>query len=105
MSQDATEDRHRNSARAWRLWKGPGLTWLALVALFAVSLGSAYLPMGGANLAVNLLFAVIMIGLLATFLMDLKNARTIIRIVAAAGLFWTILMFALTFNDYLSRSY
>ena len=95
----------RNSARAWRLWKGPGLTWLALVALFAVSLGSAYLPMGGANLAVNLLFAVIMIGLLATFLMDLKNARTIIRIVAAAGLFWTILMFALTFNDYLSRSY
>ncbi len=70
-----------------------------------MSLGSAYLPMGRANLAVNLLFAVIMIGLLATFLMDLKNARTIIRIVAAAGLFWTILMFALTFNDYLSRSY
>jgi caa(3)-type oxidase subunit IV len=46
-----------------------------------------------------------MIALLVTFLMDLKNARAIIRIVAAAGLFWAILMFALTFNDYLSRSY
>ncbi|MFY9695671.1 MAG: hypothetical protein WAK35_18215, partial [Xanthobacteraceae bacterium] len=83
MSQTETEDRQRGSARAWRLWKGPGLTWLALVALFAVSLGSAYLPLGAGNLTVNLLIAAIMIGLLVTFLMDLKNARTIIRVVAA----------------------
>jgi hypothetical protein len=27
------------------------------------------------------------------------------RIVAAAGLFWVVLMFALTFSDYLSRHY
>jgi cytochrome c oxidase subunit 4 len=105
MSQSEAGDRRRNSARVWRLWKGPGLTWLALIALFAVSLGSAYLPLGVGNLAINLLIAAIMIALLVTFLMDLKNARAIIRIVAAAGLFWAILMFALTFNDYLSRSY
>ena len=37
--------------------------------------------------------------------MDLRNAKPLIRIVAAAGLFWTIFMFALTFNDYLSRHY
>jgi cytochrome c oxidase subunit IV len=105
MSQNETEDRQRNSALTWRLWKGPGLTWLALVALFAVSLGSAYLPLGAGNLALNLLIAIIMIGLLVIFLMDLKNAKTIIRVVAAAGLFWTIFMFALIFNDYLSRTY
>jgi cytochrome c oxidase subunit IV len=105
MSQNEIDDRQRNSALAWRLCKGPGLTWLALVALFAVSLGSAYVPLGAGNLAINLLIAAIIIGLLVTFLMDLKNARTIIRVVAAAGLFWTIFMFALTFNDYLSRTY
>ena len=105
MNQNETGNRQRNSALAWRLWKGPGLIWLALLVLFAVSLGSAYVPLGTGNLAINLLIAAIMIALLVTFLMDLRNARTMIRIVAAAGLFWTILMFALTFNDYLSRSY
>jgi caa(3)-type oxidase subunit IV len=55
--------------------------------------------------AVNLAIAVLMIALLVTFLMDLRNARALIRIVAAAGLFWCIFMFALTFTDYLSRHY
>lgn len=90
---------------AWWLWKGPGLVWLALVVLFAVSLGSAYLPLGDGNIAANLLIAAVMIVLLVTFLMDLRRAQTIMRIVAAAGLFWLILMFSLTFNDYLSRYY
>jgi cytochrome c oxidase subunit IV len=105
MSQNETGGRQRNSALTWRLWRGPGLTWLALLALFAISLGSAYAPLGVGNLESNLFIAAIMIALLVTFLMDLKNARTIVRIVAAAGLFWTILMFALVFNDYLSRTY
>ena len=98
---------HRQSDMqfAWRLWKGPGLIWLLLIALFAISLGSAYLPLGTGNVAINLLIATVMIGLLVVFLMDLRNAKALIRIVAAAGLFWTILMFALTFNDYLSRYY
>jgi caa(3)-type oxidase subunit IV len=47
----------------------------------------------------------IMIVVLVTFLMDLKGATALIRVVAAAGLLWLILMFALTFNDYLSRYY
>jgi caa(3)-type oxidase subunit IV len=105
MSQNETGQQSRDSALAWRLWKGPGLTWLALVALFAASLGSAYVPLGAGNVATNLLIAAVMVALLVTFLMDLKSAKTIIRIVAAAGLFWTILMFTLTFNDYLSRHY
>jgi cytochrome c oxidase subunit IV len=42
---------------------------------------------------------------LVTFLMDLRNARALIHIVAAAGLFWIVFMFVLTFTDYLSRHY
>ena len=94
------EDRH-----SWWLWQGPGLVWFALVALFGASLGSAYLPLGNGNITVNLLIAAIMIVLLVSFLMDLKSAKALIRVVAAAGLLWLILMFTLTFNDYLTCYY
>ena len=93
----------RQSTRA--LWQGPAIAWLALLVLFAGTLGSAYLPLGAGNVAVNLLIAAVMIAVLATFLMDLRNATMLTRIVAAAGLFWVVLMFALTFSDYLSRHY
>lgn len=100
-----TDSRQRDAKFSWRLWKGPAVAWLALIALFALSLGSAYLPLGVGNIAVNLAIAAVMVGLLVTFLMDLQNAKALTRIVAAAGLFWTIFMFVLTFNDYLSRHY
>lgn len=87
------------------LWKGPAAAWLALIALFAVSLGSAYLPLGAGNVTLNLFIAAIMTAVLVTFLMDLRRSNSLTRIVAAAGLFWIALMFALTFTDYLSRHY
>jgi cytochrome c oxidase subunit 4 len=88
-----------------RLWKGPAVAWFALIVLFALTLGTAYLPLGSGNIVVNLLIAAVMLGVLVTFLMDLKNSNALIRVVAAAGLFWLMMMFVLTFNDYLSRHY
>jgi caa(3)-type oxidase subunit IV len=85
------------------LWRGPLLAWVVLLFLAAISLGSAYLPLGAGNLTVNLVIAVVMAIVLAIFLMDLRNAKTLIRVVAVTGLFWTVFMFALTFSDYLSR--
>ena len=105
MNPTPTGSGRSHSEPATRLWRGPAIAWLALIGLFAVSLASAYLPLGRGNLALNLLIAVIMIGVLVTFLMDLMNASTIVRIVAGAGLFWALLMYVLTFNDYLSRHY
>ncbi|WP_407168756.1 oxidase [Bradyrhizobium sp. ORS 111] len=86
------------------LWRGPVLAWAALLGLAAISLGSAYLPLGVGNLAVNLIIAVVMTIILAIFLMDLKSGTMLVRVVAIAGVFWMIFMFALTFSDYLSRS-
>jgi cytochrome c oxidase subunit 4 len=93
----------RGSSR--RLWISPLAAWVVLVVLFAANLGSAYLPLGTANLAVNLGIAAAMIAVLAAFLMDLRNSTVLIRLIAAAGGLWIIIMFALTFTDYLSRSY
>ena len=89
---------------AQRLWRGPVWAWLVLMVLFAVNLGSAFIPLGSGNVILNLFIAAVMVVVLAIFLMDLQNAQTLIRVVAVAGLFWMILMFSLTFSDYLSRS-
>lgn len=86
------------------LWQGPGVAWLALLILFAASLGSAYLPLGTGNVAINLAVAAVILAVLANFLMDLRNSVTLVRIVAAAGLFWIVIMFALTFSDFLTRN-
>ena len=88
-----------------RLWSGPLAAWAALIILFAATLGSAYLPLGTGNIAINLGIAATMIAVLGTFLMDLRNSAVLIRIIAAAGGLWIIIMFSLTFTDYLSRSY
>lgn len=87
----------------WELARGPAAVWLALVVLLGVSAGSAYLPLGPFNAAINLALAVVMIGLLAVFLMNLRLASTLVRIVAVSGLVWLVFMLALTFTDYLSR--
>jgi cytochrome c oxidase subunit IV len=88
-----------------RLWIGPLAAWAALVFLFMATLGSAYLPLGTGNVAINLGIAAAMIAVLGTFLMDLRNSAVLVRIIAAAGGLWIIIMFSLTFADYLSRSY
>jgi cytochrome c oxidase subunit IV len=88
-----------------RLLIGPLVAWVALLGLFAVSLGSAYLPLGTGNVVVSLGIAAAMIAVLAAFLMDLRNSTALIRLVAAASGLWIIIMFSLTFADYVSRSY
>ena len=100
-----TETPQHDREFKWRLWRGPAIAWFALIVLFGASLGSAYLPLGAGNVTVNLAIAAVMVALLVTFLMDLQNAPALTQIVAAAGLLWTIFMFVLTFNDYLSRHY
>jgi caa(3)-type oxidase subunit IV len=99
-----TRPSDRDADLGWRLWKGPSVVWLLLMATFLASVGWAYWS-PGEHLGIKMMLAGLMIVLLVTFLMDLRNANALIRIVAAAGLFWTSIMFVLTFTDYLSRHY
>lgn len=89
----------------WRIWREPAAVWLGLIALFAISTASAFVPLGAANTALNLVIAAIMVVLLVTFLMDLRRSSVLLHILAAAGLFWTAFMFVLTFVDYATRYY
>jgi cytochrome c oxidase subunit IV len=87
------------------VWAGPATVYLGLLVLFAASFASAYVSLGPFNVALNLLIAAMMIVLLVTFLMDLRRSTNLMRLLAGAGVLWTIFMFALTFTDYLSRHY
>jgi cytochrome c oxidase subunit IV len=87
----------------WDLAKGPLAVWLVLLMLLAISAGSAYVPIGPFNAAINLLIAAVMIFLLASYLMNLRWSNTLVRLIAASGLLWLVFMFVLTFTDYLSR--
>lgn len=86
-----------------RLWRGPLLAWIALLLLFLISLGSAYLRLGAGNVVLNLVIAAVMVAVLAVFLMDLRNSRNPVPAIAVGGLFWTIIMLSLTFSDYFTR--
>ncbi len=79
------------------------LVWLVLMLLLAASTASAFLPLGVFNLAVNLAFAFIMMLLVMVHFMDLLQSSGIVRIAAAAGFFWLMLLVGLALSDYLTR--
>jgi len=91
------------TASAARIWLTPGLVWLALLVLLGLTVGSAYIPLGALNSPLNLSIAAIKAALIAIFFMHLRQSSPLVRLAAAAGLFWLIFLFTLTFSDYLSR--
>lgn len=88
---------------AWRLWLMPSLIWLALLLLLALTVGSAFLPLGIGNTIVNMAIAGMKAALVVVFFMELSRSSTLIRIAAAAGAFWLSFLFVLSAGDYLTR--
>jgi cytochrome c oxidase subunit 4 len=80
------------------------LVWAALLALLALTVGSAYVPMGAFNTVTNLGIAAAKAGLVAVFFMGLRRPDPLLRLAAAAAFFWLLIMFALTLSDFLTRS-
>ena len=76
-----------------------------LAALFAAMIAVSYVPMGGLNLAVNVAIAGL-IGATITFgFMGLVSRSHTIWLTAAAGGLWLLVLFVLTFADYLTRGW
>jgi caa(3)-type oxidase subunit IV len=73
------------------------LTFLALVIGFA--------DLGGMKIYASLAVALTQACVLAFFSMELKNQGTLIWLTAAAGVFWTFLLFLFTLTDYITRGW
>jgi len=88
---------------AYAIWRRNILVWLALVVLLLSTLGAAYLPLGGGNLVVGVAIAATKAALVVALFMGLRQADTLIKLAAAAGIVWLTFMFALTLSDVLAR--
>jgi cytochrome c oxidase subunit 4 len=78
-------------------------TWVALLVLLALTLGSAYLNLGAGNTLVNLVIAAVKVALIATIFMHLRRAGGAVRIAAGAALFFLLILALLSFSDLLTR--
>ncbi|HEY1288465.1 MAG TPA: cytochrome C oxidase subunit IV family protein [Burkholderiales bacterium] len=80
------------------------LTWLGLMALLALTFGSAYLPMGPWNSATNMAISCLKALLIAVFFMHLRQAGALLRLAACIGLLWLALLFGLSWTDFGTRT-
>jgi len=80
------------------------LTWLALMALLALTLSSSYLSMGPWNSAANLAISCAKALLIAVFFMHLRQAGALLRLAACIGLLWLALLFGLSWTDLGTRA-
>lgn len=77
--------------------------WLALVALLGLSLGTSYLPLGGGNSVICIAIAFVQALLVWSFFMRLRWSGILVRLIAAAGVIWFLLLLGLSLTDYLTR--
>lgn len=81
------------------------LIFVGLAVVFAAMIGVSFVPLGGFTLAANLACA-LLIGLGITFgFMGLGASARTLWLTAAAGSLWLLILFTLTFADYLTRGW
>jgi cytochrome c oxidase subunit 4 len=80
------------------------LTWLALLALLALTAGCALLRLGWLNTAISLAIALAKALLVAIVFMRLKRAPALLRLAAVTGTVTLALLFGLALTDYTTRT-
>lgn len=76
------------------------LSYVALLALLALTVVMSFVPLGATSLAIALGISLAKMGLIMLFFMQLDRASDLVRIVAVAGFVWLALLFVLSFSDY-----
>jgi cytochrome c oxidase subunit 4 len=90
--------------RSADIWRSSLLVWAMLMLLVLLTLGLAYLPLGRFNMPLALLIAAAKALLIGVVFMELRLAKSFIRLAAGAAFLWIAVMFALTFSDLASRA-
>lgn len=84
--------------------RGPILILVLLMLLVAVTYAAAVSSLAPPlKTVIHFVVVAVQVGLVSVFFMNLRVARGLIWFAAVAGLYWLVIMFVLTFNDYRSR--
>lgn len=81
------------------------IVYLALMGLLALTALAARFDLGPLNVPVAVGIAAAKAVLIALFFMHVRTAGHLVRIAAVGAFVWLAILFLLTFNDYLSRSW
>ncbi len=74
-----------------------------LIALTLLTAGVAYLDFGRLNVAIALTIAIVKALLVMVVFMHLNHSSQLVRIFAATGIFWLLILFTFTLSDYFTR--
>ncbi len=75
----------------------------ALMGLLALTMLADALPLGALHFPVAMGIVSAKMLLVVLFFMHVKTGSRLVRVFAGAGLFWVLILFALTLADYLAR--
>lgn len=77
--------------------------WLTLLVLLALTISSAYVPLGLGNAALNLTITVTQASLVMLFSMHLRAAHPLLRVIAAIGFVGIVILIVLSLFDFMTR--
>jgi cytochrome c oxidase subunit IV len=79
------------------------LVFATLLCLTLITVDVAFYNFGWLNMYIALAIATIKATVIVLYFMHVKFSSRLIWIFAVAGLFWLVILFTLTFGDYLTR--
>ena len=80
------------------------LVFAALLALLALTVSVAFLPLGGWGPVAAMSIAVGKATLIMLYFMHLRQEEGLVRVFAVSGVVWLLLLFTLLLSDYLTRA-
>ncbi len=81
------------------------LAWLGLLVLLAITCGSAFVPLGKLNIAINFGVAVVKALLVVLVFMKLRSAAPMVSIAAILGVFMLAILVSLSLADFVVRGW
>jgi cytochrome c oxidase subunit 4 len=79
------------------------LTWLGLLVLLSLEVAASFLPLRASDRPLLLIPALAMVGIVAMVFMQVGRGPVIVRLFAAAGVLWLVILLALGSLDPLTR--
>ncbi len=79
------------------------VVFVALLVLLGLTYALAFVDLGPLNVIVALSIAVLKALLIVLYFMHVRHGSRLTWVFAGAGVFWLLIMFALTMGDFLTR--
>lgn len=81
------------------------MVFIWLMVLLVITVVAAFINLGEANMLVAMAIATIKAALVILYFMHVKFASRLTKVFVTASIVWLVIMFVLTFMDYISRGW